>query len=57
MAPGSGEWAAFGEIIGQEWIEESEPWGEDPAVGLGEEDGYASSGRGSVGSGVTPTAE
>jgi hypothetical protein len=55
LSPGGGKWAAFGEIVGQEWIEESETWGEDPAVGLGEEHGYASSER--VDSGVTPAAE
>jgi hypothetical protein len=30
-----------GEIVGQEWIEQRETWGENPAVGLGEQDGDA----------------
>ena len=41
LSPGGGEWASFGEIIGYEWVEESETWGEDSAVGLGEEHRYA----------------
>ena len=41
LSPGGGEWAAFGEIVGHEWIEERETRGEDPAVGLGEEYGDA----------------
>jgi hypothetical protein len=29
LSPGGGKWAAFGEIVGHEWIEESETWGRD----------------------------
>src|SRR3954451_19095678 len=48
LLPGLGERAAGCDVAGEAGIEGGEPWAEDAAVGLGEQDGDGASGRGEL---------
>jgi len=48
VSPRGCEWAALGEVGGQNGVEEGKPWSEDAAMGLGEQDGYPAPQSGQV---------
>jgi hypothetical protein len=48
VSPGSGVWAAVGDVVGHQGVQECEARREDPTVSFGEEHGRAPTERGEL---------
>ena len=48
LSPGTGEWAALGDVVRHQGVQECEAGGEDAAMGLGEQHGSAPAERGEL---------